>query len=129
MVDNPGKRRPRILVVEDDYDLRHMLVRILATVADVAEAEDGELAMEVLTSSSPPDLVVTDVMMPHKDGLQLVAEMKRDPQLAKVPAIILTAKAQPKDVILGINAGARHYLTKPFKSEELLSRVKKVLRL
>jgi DNA-binding response OmpR family regulator len=82
-----------------------------------------------MQAGTPPDLLVTDLMMPKKDGLTLVKEMKRDDRLKNVPAIILTAKSGPRDVIRGIQAGARHYLTKPFKSEELLDKVKKVLRI
>jgi len=121
-------KRPRILLVEDDEDLLKMMFRLLSTVGDVALATDGQHAMQIMGASQPPDLVVTDLMMPRKDGLQLVAEMKEDPKLRGVPAIILTAKAGPRDVIAGINAGARHYLTKPFKPDDLLSKVKKVLR-
>jgi len=123
------EKRPRILLVEDDEDLLKMMYRLLSTIADVAMAADGEHAMQILSQGDPPDLVVTDLMMPRKDGLALVGEMKADERLQKVPAIILTAKAAPRDVIAGINAGARHYLTKPFKSDELIAKVKKVLRI
>lgn len=121
--------RPRILVVEDDEDLLRMMYRMLSTIADVAMAADGEHALTILKAGPPPDLVITDWMMPRKDGLSLVKEMKMDERLSKVPAIILTAKSAPRDVIAGINSGARHYLTKPFKPDELIAKVKKVLRL
>jgi len=122
-------KRPKILLVEDDEDLLKMMFRLLSTVGDVAMAADGEHALQILSSGAPPDLVVTDLMMPRKDGLTLVKDMKKDDRLAKVPAIILTAKSSPKDVIAGIKAGARHYLTKPFKPDELISKVKKVLNI
>jgi DNA-binding response OmpR family regulator len=121
--------RPRILVVEDDEDLLRMMYRMLSTIADVAMAADGEHALTILKAGDPPDLVITDWMMPRKDGLTLVKEMKLDDKLSRIPAIILTAKSAPRDVIAGINSGARHYLTKPFKPDELISKVKKVLRL
>jgi DNA-binding response OmpR family regulator len=123
----PG--RPKILVVEDDEDLLRMMYRMLSTIADVAMAADGEHALKILQSGTPPDLVITDWMMPRKDGLTLVKEMKLDERLKSTPAIILTAKSSPRDVIAGINSGARHYLTKPFKPDDLISKVKKVLRL
>ena len=126
MADRP---RPRILVVEDDEDLLRMIYKLLSTVGDVAMATDGEHAMQILAQGQPPDLVVTDLMMPRKDGLTLVKEMKEHDHLAKVPCIILTAKGSPRDVISGINAGARHYLTKPFKPDDLISKVKKALRI
>ena len=121
--------RPRILVVEDDEDLLRMMYRMLSTFADVAMAADGEHALTILKSGTAPDLVITDWMMPRKDGLTLVKDMKHDEKLSRVPAIILTAKSAPRDVIAGINSGARHYLTKPFKPDELISKVKKVLKL
>jgi len=125
----PPGPRPRILVVEDDEDLLRMMYRLLGSVGDVAMAADGEHALQILLHGDPPDLVVTDLMMPRKDGLSLVKDMKANERLRNVPAIILTAKSGPRDVIAGINSGARHYLTKPFKPDELISKVKKVLNL
>jgi DNA-binding response OmpR family regulator len=128
--DDSADDRPRILVVEDDEDLLRMMYRMLSTIADVAMAADGEHALTILKADPiPPDLVITDWMMPRKDGLTLVKEMKHDDRLSRVPAIILTAKSAPRDVIAGINSGARHYLTKPFKPDELIAKVKKVLKL
>jgi len=125
----PAPPRPRILVVEDDEDLLRMMYRLLGSVGDVAMAADGEHALQILLHGDPPDLVVTDLMMPRKDGLSLVKDMKANEKLKNVPAIILTAKSGPRDVIAGINSGARHYLTKPFKPDELIAKVKKVLNL
>jgi DNA-binding response OmpR family regulator len=121
--------RPRILVVEDDEDLLRMMYRMLSSLADVSMAADGEQAMQMLRAHPPPQLLITDWMMPRKDGITLVKEMKADERLKNVPVVILTAKSAPRDVIAGINSGARHYLTKPFKPDELMSKVKKVLRL
>jgi DNA-binding response OmpR family regulator len=121
--------RPRILVVEDDEDLLRMMYRMLSNLADVSMAADGEQAMQMLRANPPPQLLITDWMMPRKDGLTLVKEMKADERLKNVPVVILTAKTAPRDVIAGINSGARHYLTKPFKPDELLAKVKKVLKL
>lgn len=124
----PGSR-PRILIVEDDQDLLKMMQRMLGAIADIATATDGEQALKQLATGTPPDLLITDWMMPRKDGLTLVKEMKQHEQLKQIPVVILTAKTGPRDVIAGINSGARHYLTKPFKPDELISKVKKVLRL
>jgi DNA-binding response OmpR family regulator len=125
----PVPERPRILVVEDDEDLLRLMYRLLGSIGDVAMAADGEHALQILRVGELPDLVVTDLMMPRKDGLTLVKEMKANERLKNIPAIILTAKSGPRDVIAGINSGARHYLTKPFKPDELISKVKKVLNL
>jgi two-component system, sensor histidine kinase ChiS len=121
--------RPRILVVEDDQDLLRMMQRMLTSIADVSIATDGEQALKALAAGALPDLLITDWMMPKKDGLTLVKEMKQDERLKRIPVVILTAKTGPRDVIAGINSGARHYLTKPFKPDELIAKVKKVLHI
>ncbi|MDB4972147.1 MAG: putative two component system response regulator [Myxococcaceae bacterium] len=106
-----------------------MMQRMLTSIADVSIATDGENALQQLLSGTPPDLLITDWMMPKKDGLTLVKEMKLNERLKRIPVVILTAKTGPRDVIAGINSGARHYLTKPFKPDELIAKVKKVLRI
>ncbi|HHH31137.1 MAG TPA: response regulator [Polyangiaceae bacterium] len=118
--------RPRILVAEDDPDLLRMLDHIMRAVGEVTTAVDGQNALE-LAQANPPDLIVTDVMMPRMDGFALAKELKRDPRLANIPVVILTAKTGPRDVISGINAGARFYVTKPFKTDDLIAKVKKAL--
>lgn len=123
-----GRRLPRILVVEDDQDLRRMIKAMLASVGEVTTANDGMEAMTLLDGLLDPDVIVTDLMMPRMDGLQLVKEIRANPKIANIPVIVLTAKGTPMDVISGINAGARHYLTKPFKASELVDKVTKSLR-
>lgn len=125
---NTGRRLPRILVVEDDTDLRRMIKTMLASVGEVTTASDGTEAMTLLNNLLDPDVIVTDLMMPRMDGLQLVKEIRANPKIANIPVIVLTAKGTPMDVISGINAGARHYLTKPFKASELIDKVTKSLR-
>ncbi len=119
--------RPKILVVEDEDDLRRMLIYVLGTIGDVTSAIDGEDAYERLTGGFVPDVIVTDLMMPRMDGLQLAQKLKNHPVLGRVPVVMLTAKTAARDVIAGINAGARHYVTKPFKTEELVGKVRKAL--
>lgn len=116
-----------ILVVEDDEALRTMLVRILSDLGEVTATPDGAAALRALEKDPLPRIVVTDVMMPNVDGLELARRMKGSPRLARVPIVILTAKQGPKDMIEGVNAGARYYLTKPFKVDELKSKVKKAM--
>jgi len=117
------------LIVEDDQDLLRMMQRMLTSIAEVATAGDGEQALKLLRAEAHPDLLITDWMMPRKDGLTLVKDMKQDVTLKRIPVVILTAKTGPRDVIAGINSGARHYLTKPFKPDELIAKVKKILGL
>ena len=107
-----------------------MIVHLLGDIADVTAANDGmEALVAIREMPRMPDLIVTDLMMPRLDGLGLLKQVRSDENGKAVPIIILTAKARPTDVVTGINAGARHYLVKPFKREELLEKVRKVLRL
>jgi CheY-like chemotaxis protein len=72
-------------------------------------------------------VIVTDLMMPRIDGLTLAKTLKGDPNIGNIPVVMLTAKSGKMDMIIGINAGARHYVTKPFKAADLLDKVKKAL--
>src|SRR3990167_8814774 len=104
-----------------------MIATMLKSSCDVVLASDGVGALEVLQRNPLPDLVVTDVMMPRMDGVALAAKMRADPRLASIPLVMLTAKTDSGSVIAGINAGARHYVTKPFKANELLGKIRKAL--
>lgn len=119
--------RPRILVAEDDPDLLKMLEVVMRSLGDVVTAVDGQDALEKVRSGPAPDVVVTDLMMPRMDGLALARQLKAMPALARVPVVMLTARTEARDVIAGINAGARFYVTKPFKTEELLVKVRRAL--
>lgn len=119
--------RARVLVVEDDPDVLHMIATMLKSSYDVVLATDGIGALDVLKRNPLPDLVVTDVMMPRMDGVTLAATMRAEPRLASIPLVMLTAKTDSGSVIAGINAGARHYVTKPFKPDELLGKIRKAL--
>ena len=122
-----GKQRPRILVVEDDETLRKMVLRVLLEIGECEGAADGAIALAMVQRGPVPQLVVTDVMMPNMDGLELARRLKKDPITNRIPIVMLTAKSGPKDTVEGVNAGARYYVTKPFKVDELRSRVKKAL--
>ena len=115
------------MVVEDDAAIRDMLVRSLGTNYCVYESSDGQIALEALTRLKPPDLIIMDVMMPRMDGWTLASKIKAESRLKNVPLIFLTGRDAPKDVVQGINAGARHYLTKPFKIQTLLEKVGKAI--
>jgi CheY-like chemotaxis protein len=125
----PSAPRLPIVVVEDDDALRKMLVRILGELYDVREARDGKEALEVVMREPIPRLVVTDVMMPNMDGLELARRLKAEPKTKSIPIVMLTAKQGSRDVIDGVNAGARIYVTKPFKVDDLKAKVKKAMGL
>jgi DNA-binding response OmpR family regulator len=115
------------MVIEDDPALREMLVRSLGASYRVYQAGDGQEALEALGQLEPPDLIVVDVMMPRMDGLTLARALKGENRTKAIPIVFLTGLDSAKDVVQGINAGARHYLTKPFKIQDLMSKVGKVL--
>jgi CheY-like chemotaxis protein len=119
--------RDVILVVEDDEALRRMLSRILDELGEVRAFADGAEALAALAHDPLPKLVVTDVMMPNVDGLELARRVKADDRTKRIPIVMLTAKQAPRDVIEGVNAGARIYVTKPFKVDELRAKVKKAI--
>ena len=85
---------------------------------------DGRLARAYIEGHAPPDVVLLDVMLPHIDGLQLVALLRQQPAWASVPVLMLTAKAQEHDVSRALAAGATDYVVKPFQPEDLLARVR-----
>jgi DNA-binding response OmpR family regulator len=119
--------RKRIVVAEDDPAIAGMLQKVLAQHYDVALARDGHQAIALASSPPKPSLLLLDVMMPGIDGHGVATELRKNPELKAVPIIFLTAKTGATDVIKGIQSGARHYITKPFKLEDVLAKVKKVL--
>lgn len=123
-----GQVLPKILVVEDDVDLLQMIRTMLQSVGEITLARDGQEALDLLkTGGLRPDVIVTDLMMPRIDGLTLAKTLKGDPNVGNIPVVMLTAKSGPMDMITGINAGARHYVTKPFRAADLIDKVKKAL--
>lgn len=110
--------RKHILVVDDDEPTARMLARYLEAYV-VSVAYDGLEALE-MARRALPDLVLTDVWMPRMDGIQLVAAMKADPQLHRIPVVFLTAVADAPHIAQAISAGAKHFLRKPISTEKLL---------
>jgi PAS domain S-box-containing protein len=118
----------RVLVADDDADLRELICRLLHDRYIVQEAGDGETALAHVRSS-PPDLVLADVMMPRLDGIELVRALREDPATRAVPVILLSACADETSRAGGLEAGADDYIVKPFSSRELLARVRAHLEL
>jgi len=115
--------RPRVLVVDDNADLREYIAALLAPAYEVSTAVDG---LDGLAGArvSLPDLIVSDVMMPGLTGLELVRQLRSDPQTASIPIILLSARAGQDSAIEGLDAGSDDYLVKPFAAPELLARVR-----
>lgn len=117
----------KILVVEDDPAISTLLERALtADGYSVHVASDGAKAVEQCAQVAP-DVVLLDVNLPKMDGFQVAKELKARAEMKHVPIVFLTAQDRPRDVIAGIQAGARHYVTKPFKLDELLAKIKKLV--
>ncbi|MBA3624219.1 MAG: response regulator [Methylibium sp.] len=114
--------RPRILLADDNADMRAYVSRLLSERYAVQAVPDGEAALDAVRSN-PPDLVLADVMMPHLDGLGLLAQLRADPATSSVPVILLSARAGEESRVEGIETGADDYLVKPFNARELLARV------
>jgi DNA-binding response OmpR family regulator len=115
------------VIAEDDRAIAAMLQKVLSVQYDVAVAHDGKSALVLALTPPQPALLMLDVMMPGMDGLAVAAEVKKSPELKGTPIIFLTAKSGATDVIKGIQSGARHYITKPFKIDDVLAKVKKAL--
>jgi DNA-binding response OmpR family regulator len=130
--DPPGPAsapKARVAVVEDDEDLAYTLVYNLERQGryDVVRFAGGLVALDALTAR-PPDLVLLDLNLPDVDGLTICRELRRNPATAKVAVLMLTARAEERDKLLGFDLGADDYVTKPFSMKELLARVAAQLR-
>lgn len=123
----PAGPRRRIVIAEDDPAIAAMLEKVLSQHYEVVVAHDGRQALALAAQAPKPSLLMLDVMMPGLDGLGVAAEVKKSPELKSIPIIFLTAKSGATDVIKGIQSGARHYITKPFKIDDVLAKVKKAL--
>src|SRR6476620_2975384 len=114
--------RPRVLVVDDNADMRGYLGRLLSQHYEVETVNNGRIAL-TRVDADPPDLVLTDVMMPEIDGFGLLCELSRRPETKTLPVILLSARAGEESRIEGLERGADDYLIKPFSAKELLARV------
>src|SRR5262245_27110962 len=120
---------PRILIADDNEDNRDILANQLATQDyELLQVADGEEAVAAARSQLP-DLILLDIMMPKLDGVEVCRRLKGDANLPFMPIILVTVKSDTKDVIVGLEAGAVEYLTKPVDQMAVVARVKSVLRI
>ena len=118
---------PTVLLVEDDpVILRLLEVNFELEGFSVLLAHDGGEGIE-MARQHLPDVIVSDIMMPKKSGLELVTDLKGDPDTSDIPIILLSAKAQNADVRSGLDSGADEYVTKPFEPLDLVDRVNRLL--
>jgi signal transduction histidine kinase len=117
-----GGRRASIAIVDDNSDMRDYLVRVLSACGEVQAFADGEKAL-IGVRAAPPDVVVTDVMVPNVDGFGLLHALRSDPRTKEVPIVMLSARAGEQARIEGAPSGADDYIVKPFSARELVARV------
>lgn len=118
----------RILIIEDDRDIVELVRYNLTNEGfQVSAASDGSTGLSVL-KKSPPDLLLLDLMLPKLSGLEICREIRRDDSLNRLPILMLTARGDEADRVVGLEMGADDYVTKPFSPRELLARVKALLR-
>lgn len=117
----------RILVADDDRLTARFLHSLLSEKGyDVAVADDGEQALE-LVATHRPDLILSDMVMPYVDGMDLLRALRGDARLSRIPIILLSLKDREEDIVAGLEGGADDYVVKPFNARELLVRVRKLL--
>jgi DNA-binding response OmpR family regulator len=119
---------PDVLVVEDEPDIRDLIVLHLAREGFRCRTAAGGVEALQRIRASAPDLVVLDLMLPELDGLEVCRRLRADPATASIPIIMLTAKTDEIDRVVGLEMGADDYIAKPFSPKELLARVRAVLR-
>lgn len=124
----PADNRPIVLFVEDSADMRIFVKEVLESEYDVQLAENGKQALAALQRFQP-DVIITDVMMPEMDGMELIAHLKHDQNLKRIPTLVLTARASREELIFVLRAGADDYLAKPFGPDELRARVLSAYRM
>lgn len=120
--------RSTVLIVEDENDIAHLLHFHLAREGYQPQiAATGRLALEAVARARP-DLVILDIMLPDLDGLEVCRKLKRDASTNSIPILMVSARGEENDIVVGLELGAEDYVTKPFSPRVLLARVKAVLR-
>ena len=125
-VINQDDEKPDILIVEDNEELRAFLVKELSAKYCVSQARDGRAGIE-MAQSEIPDLIVSDIIMPNINGIELCETVKSDIRTCHIPVILLTAKTSIKEQIEGVETGADAYITKPFSIQFLLARIHQLI--
>ena len=119
----------KIMVADDDRVVRRIVsVKLSGLGCEVSEAEDGQQALEQLGEEPLPDLLITDSLMPRVNGMQLVRNVRDSERLSKLPVIMLTARDEEVDRLVGLGVGADDYVVKPYSPREVVARVRAVLR-
>ena len=124
--ENLNNEKETILIVEDNQELRFFIRTIFAQYFNVIEAENGNIGLEK-SKLYMPDIIISDVMMPEKDGIAMTRELRADMTTSHIPIVLLTAKTSIESKLEGLEYGADDYITKPFSATYLKARVKNLL--
>ncbi len=120
--------KPSVLIIEDDTDIRELLEYNLSSYGfHCVSEESGEAGLRRIRQS-PVDLILLDIMLPGENGIEILKRIKSDDRLKATPVVMVSAKSQESDVVLGLELGADDYIAKPFSPSELIARIKSVLR-
>jgi two-component system alkaline phosphatase synthesis response regulator PhoP len=118
----------KVLVVDDHPQIRRLIqINLEKSSLQIIEAEDGDEGL-ALARAERPDLIILDVMMPRKNGFEMLRDLKADPELCDIPVIMLTIRSHTPDIAHGLRAGAEFYLPKPFHPDELCELALRVLQ-
>jgi two-component system phosphate regulon response regulator PhoB len=120
--------KTKILVVDDEEDIRELVeLNLTPEGYEVLACDTGERALEI-AQSKLPNLIILDLMLPGIDGLEVCKKLKADSRTKSIPILMLTAKAEEFDIVIGLELGAEDYVTKPFSGKVLVARVRRILR-
>lgn len=129
--NNPAaefSQKPLVMAVDDEQDIAELLQVSLSRSGFLVETFPAAAPLLKTLESRSPDILVLDLMLPDMDGLEVCKALKANPRLAAIPIIMLTARGDETDVVLGLELGADDYLVKPFSAKELAARIRAVLR-
>ena len=119
----------KILIVDDEESIRELLEMLLESngFSNIKTASDGEMALEIIEEWEP-DLILLDLMLPKVDGLTICKRLRSEEKTSNIPIIMLTAKSEESDIVLGLELGANDYITKPFSNKIVIARIRNQLR-
>ncbi|WP_193183804.1 response regulator transcription factor [Nisaea sediminum] len=117
----------RVFIAEDEPNILESLSFLLGREGwEVTSALDGDAALEQLNNQALPDVVILDIMLPHRNGFEILRQLRASPRTSKLPVIVLTAKGQEKDRKTAQEIGADAFVTKPFSNRDVIEQVKKL---
>lgn len=124
-IDNKSSKNASILLVEDDDVTAYMLTYLLRREGyDVTCLSDGQQAYEAINAEHPFSLALLDVMIPYRNGIELISQIRSMPSWDNTPVIMISGKSQESDIVKALDAGANDYVTKPFQPGEVLARIR-----